>query len=182
MMSGNGTMGKILYPAYFSLGNNRYRERFGLDFEDFREGQVFKHRPGYTITQQDNIADCMDTLNQAMLHYDAKYASETEFSSPLMVTTALIQRLIGMTWKTFNRRKAITRWDHITMKAPIFAGDTLYSESRIVGSPASSEDEQCGKLTIVTCGINQKDIVFCEMQYQALIYRKEFLPFSEVNY
>lgn len=181
MMEGS-KMGDIVYPAYFPVGNNRYRERFGLDFEDFREGQLFRHRPGYTMTQQDNIDDCLDTLNQAMLHYDAQYAAETEFSSPLMVTTAMIQRLIGMTWKTFNRRKAIIRWDHITMKAPIFAGDTLYSESRIIQSSEDSEDFQCGKVTVRTCGINQKEITFCEMQYDALIYRKEFLPFSENNY
>src|SRR5690606_15491245 len=119
---------------------------------------------------------------QAMLHYDARYAAETEFSSPLMVTTAMLQRLIGMTWKTFNRRKAIIRWDHITMKAPIFAGDTLYSESRVVRSSQHSQDSQCGIVTIATCGINQNDIIFCEMQYDALIYRKESLPFSENNY
>jgi itaconyl-CoA hydratase len=180
-MTRESETGDMMFPAYVPVGKDRYRERFGLDFEDFRAGQHFRHRPGYTITQQDNIDDCMDTLNQAMLHYDARYAAQTEFSSPLMVTTAMIQRLIGMTWKTFNRRKAIIRWDHITMKAPIFAGDTLYSESRIMDT-SQCDDAQCGKVTIMTYGINQKDIVFCEMQYDSLIYRKKSLPFSENNY
>lgn len=175
-------MENIRYPAYFPVGENRYRERFGLDFEDFSKGQIFKHRPGYTLTQQDNIADCMDTLNQAMLHYDEKYASETEFASPLMVTTAIIQRLIGMTWKTFNRRKAITRWEHITMKIPLFAGDTLYSESEIIGLSNDSEDEECGLLTVRTNGIDGQDRIICSTQYDALIYKRDFLPFSKNNY
>ena len=173
---------EILYPAYFPLGSSRYRERFGLDFEDFEQGQVFKHRPGYTVTQQDNIDDCMDTLNQAMLHYDTHYASKTEFSAPLMVTTAIIQRLIGMTWKTFNKRKLISSFDHIIMKEPVFAGDTLYSESKVIETHDESGDPECGKLTIVTIGIDQRDRVLCEIQYDTLIYKRDFLPFTANNY
>lgn len=175
-------MTKIMYPAYIDLGDNRYRERFGLDFEDFMTGQIFKHRPGYTMTQQDNINDCMDTLNQAMLHYENNYAAQTEFASPLMVTTAIIQRLVGMTWKTFNRRKAITGWTHILMKSPVFAGDTLYSESKILSVSTDSDDPECGLLQVQTKGLNQRDEVICDMEYAALIYYRHCLPFSANGY
>ena len=40
------------FHAYTRLSENRYRERFGLDFEDFAAGQRFRHRPGVTLSQQ----------------------------------------------------------------------------------------------------------------------------------
>ena len=40
-----------MFTAYHRLGENRYRERYGLDFEDFVPGQRFRHRPGLTLSQ-----------------------------------------------------------------------------------------------------------------------------------
>ena len=175
-------MNELHFPAYIEVSQNRFRERFGLDFEDFQAGQKFKHRPGYTLTQQDNIDDCLDTLNQAMLHYDNHYADKTEFRKPLMVTTAIVQRLIGMTWKTFNRRKFIAKWSFINMISPVFAGDTLYAESEIISKSVESGDPECGLIVVQTKGINQDDRRVCEMEYEALVYKKASLPFSKYNY
>ena len=75
------------FYAYASVGDRRYQERFGLDFEDFRPGQVFRHRPGVTLSQQDNVDEALDTMNAAMLHYDANYAAQTAWKRPLMVST-----------------------------------------------------------------------------------------------
>jgi itaconyl-CoA hydratase len=41
--------------AYRELGAKRFRETFGLCYEDFKIGDVFEHRPGNTITDVDNI-------------------------------------------------------------------------------------------------------------------------------
>ncbi|HET9044956.1 MAG TPA: MaoC family dehydratase, partial [Burkholderiales bacterium] len=62
------------FYAYLRAGDARYQERFGLDFEEFAVGQRFRHRPGVTLSQQDNADEALDTLNAAMLHYDAHYA------------------------------------------------------------------------------------------------------------
>ncbi len=71
-------MAEFAFSAYVKLGEHLYRERYGLDFEDFEPGQVFQHRPGLTISQQDNVEEMVETLNQAMLHFDANYASWPE--------------------------------------------------------------------------------------------------------
>ncbi len=175
-------MTRIVFPAYVEIAENRFRERFGLDYEDFKVDQIFKHRPGYTLTQQDNINECLDTLNQAMLHYDTQYASQTEFSQPLIVTTLIVQRLIGMTWKTFNKKKAIVRWAEIIMKTPVFAGDTLYSESTVTALSEQSNDPECGLVTIRTIGRNQRNDEICHMDYDCLIYKRDYLPFANYNY
>ncbi len=120
-----------MFTAYHRIGERRYQERHGLDFEDFAVGQRFRHRPGITLSQQDNADEALDTLNGAMLHYDAHYAAATAWQRPLMVSTLTLQRLVGMTSKTYGRRRAILGFDDITMNGPLFGGDTLYAESEI---------------------------------------------------
>ena len=188
-------MTRYRYPAYVELAPNRYRERFGLDFEDFAPGQVFKHRPGYTFTQQDNIDDSLDTLNQAMLHYDEHYAAQTEFQRPLVVTTIIVQKLMGMGWKTFYRRKAISQWNAIDMLAPVYGGDTLYAESEILavsegaGPAAPGSDSlfpgagsECGQVTVRCRGLKPDGAKVCEMEYECLVYKRGCLPFEQLGY
>ena len=121
-----------MFSAYHRIGENRYRQRLGLDFEDFAVGQRFRHRPGVTLSQQDNADEALDTLNGAMLHFDAHYAAATAWQRPLMVSTLTLQRLIGMASKTYGRRSAILSFDDITMNGPLFGGDTLYAESEVL--------------------------------------------------
>ena len=70
-----------------STGEKRFRERFGLDFEQFAVGQKFQHRPGLTLSQQDSRDECLDTLNAQMLHFDEQFAGHTEWKKCLMVST-----------------------------------------------------------------------------------------------
>ena len=109
------------------VGAARYQERYGADFEDFKVGQRFMHRPGVTLTQQDNTDESLDTMNSAMLHYDANYAGKTAWGKPLMVSTITLQRAIGMAAVTFGRKRCIPMFHEIAMTAPVFGGDTLYA-------------------------------------------------------
>ncbi|GAA5442180.1 hypothetical protein Misp06_00349 [Microbulbifer sp. NBRC 101763] len=175
-------MEHLCYPGYIRVGDNRYRERYGLDFEDFQVGQVFKHRPGVTISQQDNVEECITTFNQAMIHFDSNYAAQTEFKQPLIVTTLIVSRLMGMTWKTFNRRKSILEWKSIDMLAPVFGGDTLYAESEILFVGATSKDSDAGLIEVAVHGINQDKVKTNEMRCSMLIFKRDHLPFSANNY
>jgi itaconyl-CoA hydratase len=121
-----------MLSAYDRLGDNRYRERIGLALEDFLPGQRFRHRPGVTLSQQDNADEALETLNAAMLHYDAHYAAATTWGRPLMVSTLVLQRIIGMTAKTYGNRRTIVGFAEIALTAPVFGGDTLYAESEVL--------------------------------------------------
>lgn len=127
-----------MFTTYHWIGDNRYQERHGLDFEEFASGQRFRHRPGLTLSQQDNADEALDTLNGAMLHYDAHYAAATAWQRPLMVSTLTLQRLIGMASKTYGRRRAILGFDDIAMNGPLFGGDTLYAESEVLDTDAAT--------------------------------------------
>jgi len=121
-----------MFSFYRRLGPQRYQERFGLPFNRFAPEQRFQHRPGVTLSQQDNVGEALDTLNGAMLHYDAHYAAGTAWQRPLMVSTLTLQRLIGMASKTYARRTAIAGFDEIVLNGPLFGGDTLYAASEVL--------------------------------------------------
>lgn len=159
------------FYAYSRIAENRYRERFGLDFEDFAVGQRFMHRPGVTLTQQDNLDEALDTLNAAMLHYDANYAARTTWKKPLMVSTITLQRLIGMSSKTFGRKREIPGFKEIAMTAPVFGGDTLYAESEIlaVGEGATAD---AGEVLVLCRGINQEGREVARVTYRVAVWKR----------
>ena len=127
-----------MFSAYHRIGERRFRQRIGLDFEDFSPGQRFRHRPGVTLSQQDNADEALDTLNGAMLHFDAHYAAATEWRRPLLVSTLTLQRLLGLAGKTYGRRTAITAFDEIAMNGPLFGGDTLYAASDVLATDGAA--------------------------------------------
>lgn len=122
----------MIATPYYHEGPQRYREHFGLFFERFAPGQRYVHRPGVTLSQQDNADETLDSYNGAMIHFDARYAGQSSWQRPLMVSTLTVQRLVGMTGKTFGARRDILGFDEISLSSPVFGGDTIYAESEIL--------------------------------------------------
>ena len=93
--------------GYVRLGPKHYRERFGLSFEDIKVGMRIHHRHGVDVSQQENVEDSVDLINNAQLHYDSRYASHTEWKLPLGVSTMTVQRFMGMISRSWYRRRAL---------------------------------------------------------------------------
>ncbi len=159
------------FYAYSRIVGNLLRERFGLDFEDFEPGQRFRHRPGVTLSQQDNVDEALDSMNAAMIHYDAKYSAQTAWGKELMVSTVTLQRLIGMSSKTFGRKHSLSGFKEIAMTKPVFGGDTLYAESEII-SVDEGDEPDLGGVTIVCHGLNQDNETIARITYRARIWRR----------
>ncbi len=165
---------------YARLADGVFRERFGLDFEDFAPGQVFHHRPGVTLSQQDNAEESLDTINNAHLHYDRRYAEQTEWKRNLLVSTLTLQRLIGMSSRTFYRRCRFSGFEWITMTHPVFGGDTLYARSHIT-SVEDSSDAATGRVGVTLEGINQASAIVAKVAYKVEIYRRGQHPEMRAN-
>ncbi|HVL35876.1 MAG TPA: MaoC family dehydratase [Burkholderiales bacterium] len=160
--------------AYLRAGEARYQERFGLDFEEFAAGQRFRHRPGVTLTQQDNLDEALDTLNYAMLHYDAHYASKTTWKKPLMVSTVTLQRVIGLSSRTFGRKRAILGFAEIALTGPVFGGDTLYAESEIQAVRDAGSRE--GVVTAVSRAVTAEGREVARLTYDVAVYKRGCHP------
>jgi itaconyl-CoA hydratase len=163
-----------MFGSHLELDSQLFRECYGLFFEAFEVGQRFAHRPGITVYQQDNVAEALGTLNQAMIHFDEAYADQTEFGKPLIVSTITVRRAIGMAWRTFGQRRRILGWREIKMTAPVFHGDTLYARSEIL--EVAEGDERCGRLTVRTEVDNQRGQTVCAMIWDTTIFRRAAAP------
>ena len=160
------------FHGYARIGDRVFRERFGLDFEDFAVGQVFEHRPGVTVTQQDNADEALDTINNAQLHYDLHYASATEWKNNLGVSTMTLQRLIGMSSRTFYRRRRFVGFHGIAMTQPVFGGDTLWSESLVLTKRESGSRPHAGIVTVRTRTLNQDGEEVCSFRRTFFVYKR----------
>ncbi len=169
----------MTFSAYALLGDGRYRERHGLAFEDFAPGQRFVHRPGVTLSQQDNVDEALDTMNAAMLHYDAHYAAQTTWKNPLMVSTITLQRAIGLATKTFGQRRAIARFKEIKMTGPLFGGDTIYASSDIIACK-DGPDADTGTVEVRTAVSKPDGTEVAALTYDAVIWRRGRGPDGEL--
>lgn len=168
--------------AFRPVGEGRLREVTGLPFEAFEVGQTFHHRPGITVTQEENANEALSTLNQAAVHYDLHYAAATEFGQPLVVSTLTLQRTIGLGWKTFGRRRRILGFSDIRLTSPVFGGDTLYASTVIVDARDDPGDEDCGRLACAATLARPDGTVVAELRYEQSIYRDGRGPFSRLGY
>lgn len=149
---------------------NRYRETFGRYFEDFKEGDVYEHRPGKTVTEYDNHLFTLMTMNTHPMHFDAEYAKASEFQKNLVVSPYTLAILIGMS-VTDCSQKAIANlgMEDVRFTAPVFAGDTIYGESEVLKKRLSESRPTQGIVTIKTIGKNQRGEMVCTFIRNMLI-------------
>lgn len=135
------------------ISPGRFRESFGRYFEDFEIGHVYEHRPGRTVTENDNIAFTLMTMNTHPLHFDNAYAAKSEFGQALVNSCLTLSIVVGMSVSDVSQ-KAIGNlgWNDIKLLNPVFCGDTLYAESTVLGKRESASRPTQGIVTVKTIG------------------------------
>ena len=159
------------------VGPQRYRETFGRYFEDFTVGDVYEHRPGRTISENDNVWFTLLTMNTHPSHFDHVYAAKTEFKKPLVNSPLTVAILVGMSVSDVSQ-KAVANlgWKEINMTAPVFAGDTLYGETEVIDKRESKSRPEQGLVTVKTIGRNQDGVAVCDFLRTMLIWKRGFGP------
>jgi len=170
-------------PAYKAVGERRFRETSGLYWEDFTPGDVYEHRPGRTILEADNVWFTLLTLNSQQLHFDAAYAAKTEWRKPLVDSTFTLALLTGMSVRTVSAKVvANLGWDKVRAIAPVFAGDTLYAETRVLSVRESRSRPGQGIVTVETSGRNQDGTVVMTFERTMLVYTRAGAPEAAAGY
>jgi len=165
------------------VGPNRYRETYGRYYEDFTVGDVYEHRPGRTITEYDNTAFTLLTMNTHPLHFDREYARHSEFGQPLVNSTLTLSIVVGMTVSDTSQ-KAIANlgWTDIKLTAPVFAGDTLYAESEVLEKRESASRPTQGIVKIRTIGKKADGTVVMSFDRSMLIPKRGHSVEDKANY
>ncbi|WP_395298458.1 MaoC family dehydratase [Kitasatospora hibisci] len=143
-------------------------------YEDFVPGEVVEHRPGRTITMNDNTWSSLLCLNQHPLHIDAVYAEQTRFKRILVSSLVTFGIVNGMTVSSISAKcVANLGWDKVRMTAPVFVGDTLYATTRILTKRESATRPGEGIVTVHTTGLNQDGASVIEFERTILVPRQE---------
>lgn len=150
---------------------------FGRYFEDFEVGQEFRHWPGRTISETDNTWFSLLTMNQHPLHIDAHYAAKTQHGQRLVVGTLVFSIAVGMSVADISGRAiANLQYDEVKHLGPIFCGDTIYAESKILGKRESATKPDRGIVSVATTAHNQKDEPVLMFRREVLIPKRPVEP------
>ena len=137
--------------------STRIEQRYGRAFEDFEVGAVYVHRPGRTITEYDNLSFSLLTQNQHPLHIDEAYASQTRFGQRLVVGVLVLSVSVGQSVADVSGMAvANLGYEDVRHLGPTFHGDTVYSESEVLGKRASRSDPGNGVVYVETRASNQR--------------------------
>lgn len=146
---------------------------FGRFFEEFEVGQVFRHWPGRTISEADDTWFSLMTMNQNPLHIDAHYAGQTQHGQRLVVGTLVFSIVVGMSVADISGRAiANLEYEAVQHVAPVFHGDTLYAESRVLDKRESRSKPDRGVIHVETRGFNQRDETVLTLRRRVLVPKR----------
>lgn len=143
----------------------------GPFFEDFSVGQQIVHS-GRTITQADNIWLTLLTCNNNPLHFDDRYARQTEFGQTVINSALTICMATGLTVNELSRNAVNLGWDKVILPNPLFPGDTLWCETEILECRPSQSRPRMGIVKVRTIGRNQDDVDVISFERTILVYRR----------
>lgn len=107
--------------------------RFGKFFEELEVGATYKHYPGRTITEVDNIWFSLLTMNQHPLHIDRHYGANTQHGQCLVVGTLVFSIAVGLSVRDISGKCiANLEYEQVEHLAPTFVGDTIYAETTVL--------------------------------------------------
>lgn len=147
--------------------------KMGNYFEDFQTGNVIKHSLSKTIFESDNNLFSLLTMNHHPVHTNVDYASTTQHNKILVVGTLVFSIVVGMTVPDISG-KAIANLDYEKVEhlAPVFIGDTLYAETKVLSTRPSKSKNDRGIIYVETVGRNQNNEAVLKFRRHVLLKKK----------
>jgi itaconyl-CoA hydratase len=149
----------------------------GRVYEDFELGDVYEHPLGRTVLAADNSWFTLLTMNTNPIHFDANYASKTEFGKPLVNSCLTLAIVTGQSVTDLSQNAAANlAWDEIRLPNPVFEGDTIYARSEVLEKRESKSRPNVGIVRVKTTGLNQHGTVVIEFKRTFMVYKRGHLP------
>jgi acyl dehydratase len=152
----------------------------GRYFEDFEVGDIYQCRLGRTVTDDDNTWFTLLTNNTNQIHFNVEYAKRTEYKKPLINSALTIAIVAGMGVADVSENGFALGWDEIKLPNPLFAGDTLYSQSEVVDKRESKSKPQWGIVKVRTRGIQQEGKVVIDYVRSVMVWKKAYAPAKDL--
>ena len=145
--------------------------------EDFEVDDVYRHPVGRTVIAADNVWFTLLTQNNNPIHFDHVYAGGTEYGRPIVDSTFTLALVTGQSVIDLGLNvMANLGWDKVRLPNPVFEGDTIYSESKVLKRRESKSRPNVGIVTVQTTGSNQNGTIVIEFQRTFMVYKQGCTP------
>jgi itaconyl-CoA hydratase len=125
----------------------------------------------------DNVLMSTLSMNASPLHLDGAYCADTEWGRPLISSLVTLSLVGGMSARsTSGRALANLGWDRIQLRSPVFAGDTLYAETEIIGKRPSASRPGTGIVSCRTSGFKATGELVLTFERSFLVPTREHAP------
>jgi acyl dehydratase len=146
----------------------------GRYFDEWQIGDRVSHAVTRTVTETDNVLISTLTHNPQPLHLDHQAAAKSEFGKPLVNSVFTFGLMVGVSVAdtTLGTLVANLGYDKLVFPHPVFAGDTLRSESECIAVRESKSRPNAGIVTWAHRSFNQRNELVCECTRTALLLKK----------
>jgi acyl dehydratase len=146
----------------------------GRYFDEWQVGDVIAHQVTRTVTETDNVLVSALTHNPQPMHLDHELAANSEFGKPLVNSVYTFGLMVGVSVAdtTLGTLVANLGYDKLIFPSPVFAGDTLRSESECLEVRESKSRPNAGIVTWEHRSFNQRGELVCKCTRSALIFKK----------
>ena len=145
----------------------------GRFFDEWVVGERIEHPIRRTVTETDNLLFSTMTHNPQPLHLDHEVAAASDFGKPLVHSIFTFGLMVGVSVSdtTLGTLVANLGYDKLIFPNPVFAGDTLRSETECIAVRESKSRANAGIVTWAHRSFNQRDELVCECTRSALLLR-----------
>jgi acyl dehydratase len=136
-------------------------EQRGLWFEEFEVGAIYRHSPGRTVSEADNVLFSTLTMNPQALHLDAAWAAQQPFGQRLVNSLFTLSTLVGLSVGQLTQGTIVANlgFSDVVFPKPVFHGDTLYAETVVLDKRLSESRPGSGIVTFEHTARNQNGVV-----------------------
>lgn len=152
----------------------RIRKKRGNFLEDFRVGQVFRHKVGKTVTEGllNAFTEFGMTTNPLSKnrHYAQRYGFRDLVAPPGLVLNVVFSQSVE---DISEHARANLEYRDIRFGAPVYVGDTIQAETIVLGVKPSTRDRDRGVVHVQTTGRNQTGAVVLTLQRKVQIWKDD---------
>lgn len=135
----------------------------------------FRHPLTRTVNEADNTMFSLMTMNPQPLHIDAHFSEGTEWGQRLFNSLMTLAIMIGMSVQdtTLGTTVGNLGMSDVKFPKPVFHGDTLRSETRVVSTRESKSRPDVGIVEFEHTCLNQRGEVVATCRRAAMMSKRK---------
>ena len=129
----------------------------GLWFEELEVGALYRHAPGRTVSEADNILFSTLTMNPQALHLHGSWSAQQPFGQRLVNSLFTLSTLVGLSVAQLTQGTIVANlgFSDVVFPKPVYHGDTLYAETVVLEKRLSASRPGAGIVTFEHTARNQ---------------------------